>query len=260
MSDPNIPKISIITVVYNGEKHIEDTILSVLNQNYRNIEHIIIDGGSTDGTIEILKRYNHAIAYWRSEQDKGIYDGMNKGINAATGDIVGTLNADDYYSSPDILSSVASKFASTDVRCLFGDVTFVDGTTGKTTRYYISESRPERYFRWGFMPAHPTFFTYRNDYLKYGLYEIDYKIAADYELIMRFIKSYRLKYIKIARSMVTMRTGGVSTQGWKSTVVLNREIIRACRSNGVYTNMPMLYLKYARKIRELISARLHPGP
>jgi glycosyltransferase involved in cell wall biosynthesis len=254
-SHTTLPKVSVVTVVYNGEKFIEDTILSVLSQTYGNVEHIIIDGGSKDGTVEILRRYSDQIAYWRSEEDQGIYDGMNKGIAATTGEIVGTLNADDYYAKQDIIATVVEKFLSSGVRCVFGDVTFIDSMTKKVTRQYISEANPERYFRWGFMPAHPTFFTYRADYFKYGMYKTNYKIAADYELIMRFIKTNKLSYAKIYRILVIMRVGGVSTQGWKSTVLLNREIVSACRENGIYTNMVMLYIKYFRKIREILLVR-----
>ncbi|MGY2896346.1 glycosyltransferase family 2 protein [Deinococcus sp. UYEF24] len=245
-------KVSVVTVVYNGEKFIEDTIKSVLNQTYNNIEHIIIDGGSKDGTIKILRRYSDQIAYWRSERDEGIYDGMNKGIAATTGEIIGTLNADDYYAEQDVIATVVKKFQDSGVHCVFGDVIFIDSETKKITRRYISEPKPERYFRWGFMPAHPTFFTFRSDYLKYGAYKTGYKIAADYELIMRFIKTNKVTYAKIPRSLVIMRMGGVSTQGWKSTVLLNREIVKACKENGIYTNMAMLYTKYFRKIREIL--------
>lgn len=253
------PKVSVVTVVYNGEKFIENTIQSVLRQTYDNVEHIIIDGGSKDGTVEILQRYSDQIAYWRSERDQGIYDGMNKGIAAATGAIVGTLNADDYYAAPDVVATVVERFQGSGVHCVFGDVTFIDANTEKVTRQYISEARPERYFRWGFMPAHPTFFTYRTDYLKYGMYKTNYKIAADYELIMRFIRTNKLTYAKIPRILVIMRVGGVSTQGWKSTVLLNREIIKACKENGVYTNMAMLYTKYFRKLREILFDRSQSG-
>ncbi|WP_424951109.1 glycosyltransferase family 2 protein [Deinococcus sp.] len=245
------PMFSIITVVYNGEKYIEHTIKSVLAQSYRNIEHIVIDGGSTDGTLRIIEEYSDRIAYWKSEKDKGIYDGMNKGISASSGEIIGTLNADDYYSHEDVIKNIAEIFLRLAPDCVFGNVKFIDPSSNKVVRLYKSEDRPEARFRWGFMPAHPTFFVRKSDYRKYGLYKTDYKIAADYELIMRYIYKNKLSYRKIDEDLVVMRMGGASTQGIRSLLQLNKEIIRACKENGVYTNMFFLSLKYFKKLREL---------
>lgn len=245
---------SIITVVYNGEKYIEHTIQSVMSQKKKKVEHIIIDGGSTDGTVAILRKYSDKVAYWISEEDKGIYDGMNKGIRLAHGKYVGILNSDDYYEHENVLNKVFGILEDASTRCVFAHVRFIDPQTKKTVRVYNSKSNPEKLFRWGFMPAHPTFFAHRDDYLKYGLYKIDYKIAADYELLIRFILKFKLPYKRLDEVIIVMRTGGASTGGLKSTIHLNKEIIRACRDNGIYTNFLMLSLKYFRKVAELLPA------
>ncbi|CAM3515882.1 glycosyltransferase family 2 protein [Deinococcus frigens] len=246
------PKYSIVTVVYNGDKYIEDTILSVIAQDFDSIEHIIVDGGSTDKTVEILEKYSDKIAYWISEPDKGIYDGMNKGIELAQGKYVGILNSDDYYESSTVIERVEETFQEYDPRCVFAHVKFINPINNKTVRIYNSKSNPEKLFKWGFMPAHPTFFAHREDYIKYGLYKEDYKIAADYELLIRFLYRFKLTYKKLDKIIIVMRIGGASTGGIKSTLLLNKEIIRACKENGISTNYFFLALKYFRKIREIV--------
>lgn len=250
-----IPDFTIITVVYNGERYIESAIKSVLGQKHHSIEYIIIDGGSSDSTVEIIKKYDQQLEYWISEPDKGIYDGMNKGIRLARGKYVGILNSDDFYESDDILTQIDGVFKNSSARCVFAHVRFIDPVTHRTLRVYDSKNTPEKLFKWGFMPAHPTFFTYREDYFKYGLYKDDYKIAADYELLMRYIYKYRLSYKRIDEVIIAMRLGGASTGGIKSTIRLNKEIIRACRENGVSTNFLFLSLKYFRKIKEIMPWR-----
>ncbi|WP_084474541.1 glycosyltransferase family 2 protein [Deinococcus pimensis] len=245
-------RVSIVTVVYNGARHIEDTIRSVLDQDYPNVEYIVVDGGSTDGTVDIIRRYEDRIAYWVSEPDKGIYNAMNKGVRLCTGDVVGTLNADDFYPHAGILARVMDTFDTSGVQVVFGNLTFIDPDTGRTVRRYRSPDAPERRFHFGFMPAHPTFFVKREQYERLGLYKEDYRIAADFELLMRFIATARLPYRKIDDNLVVMRTGGVSTRNVRSNITLNQEIIRACRENGRRTNWAILSMKYALKIRELL--------
>lgn len=249
-------KISIITVSYNSSKTIKDTIESVLSQSYTDIEYIIVDGNSSDNTVEIIKSYEpkfEGSLNWISEPDKGLYDAMNKGIKMATGDVVGIVNSDDFYHRTDIIDKVANVFASTnDIQCVYGDVRFVNpDNLDKSVRYYRAKNFSPKRFRFGFMPPHPTFFTYKSNFDRFGYYKIDYKIAADYELLIRFLHKNKLKSKYINIDVMKMRMGGVSTASLKSNLILNREIVRACRENDIYTNLPLLMLKYFVKIWEL---------
>lgn len=247
-------KISIITVTYNSAATVRDTIESVLSQTYNNIEYIIIDGNSKDNTLDIVKEYGERISKVVSEPDKGIYDAMNKGISMATGDVVGILNSDDFYHTNDIITKIANAFIEDKtIHSVFGDVRFVNPENlNKTVRYYSSKNFSPARFRFGFMPAHPTFFTYKKYFDELGYYKTDYKIAADYELLIRFLYVRRISYQYIPLDFMKMRTGGASTRSFKSNIILNREIVRACTENGIYTNFPLLFLKYFIKIWELI--------
>lgn len=253
-------KISIITVTYNSSQTLRDTLISVLKQDYDNYEYILIDGGSTDSTVNIIKEYEPRFSgrmRWISEQDRGMYDGMNKGIKMATGDVVGIINSDDFYHRNDIFKIISDAFTQNPgIQAIYGDVRFVNPENlDKTVRYYSSARfRPSK-FRWGWMPAHPSFFTYKSNFERFGYYKIDYHIAADYELLIRFLYSHKLpsKYIPI--DFMKMRTGGRSTNGFKSNIYLNKEIVRACQENGIYTNMAMLFMKYFVKVFELVKTK-----
>lgn len=249
-------KITVITVAYQSAKTLEHTIQSVQNQNYTNIEHIVIDGGSNDGSIEILKRHGSEIK-WVSEPDNGIYDAMNKGIQMATGEVIGMLNADDFYTDPHVLSKIANAMQSPSVMATIADVAFIrPEAPDKIVRKYSAATwHPGKFVR-GFMPPHPSFYCKKYCYDTFGLYKTNYTIAADYELLIRFLEVHKLKYSYIPMQMVTMRTGGASTRNLKSNYTLNEEIIRACKENGLYTNRWMVYGKYFRKIFEL-RGRLH---
>ena len=253
-------KVSIITATYNSAQTLGDAMKSVLDQTYSDIEYIIVDGASSDGTQDVVRQYESQFAgrlKWMSEKDRGIYDAMNKGIRMATGDVVGIINSDDFYHRNDIFRIINSSFEENPgIQAIYGDVRFVTpDNLDKTVRYYSSAKFKPSKFRWGWMPAHPTFFTYRSNFDKFGLYKIDYHIAADYELLIRFLYTNHLpaKYIPV--DFMKMRTGGRSTNGIKSNIVLNREIVRGCRENGIYTNMAMLFLKYFVKVFELIKTR-----
>ena len=253
-------KISLITVTFNSAETLPDTIESVLRQDYDDYEYLVIDGGSKDATVDIIKQYEPRFGgkmRWISESDKGMYDGINKGIRMATGDVVGIINSDDFYHRNDIFRIINSSFEENPgIKAIYGDVRFVTpGNLDKTVRYYSSAKFKPSKFRWGWMPAHPTFFTYRSNFDKFGLYKTDYRIAADYELLIRFLYTNHLpaKYIPV--DFMKMRTGGRSTNGIKSNIVLNQEIVRGCRENGIYTNMAMLFLKYFVKVFELIKTR-----
>jgi glycosyltransferase involved in cell wall biosynthesis len=250
---------SIITVCFNSEKTIKDTIESVLSQRSVQFEYIIIDGLSNDTTVDIIKTYSvkypDKISYL-SEPDAGIYDAINKAIKKAKGDIIGILNSDDYYIHDQVLSKIESTFFLEKKQVVFADVRFVHSDNlGKTVRYYSSANFSPWKFKFGFMPAHPTFFTYRSNYQKYGLYKTDYKIAADYELLTRFLYANKLSYSYLPEAIIKMRLGGVSTRSIKSNYILNKEIVRACAENGIKTNIFLLGLKYFIKIKEFLVTR-----
>ncbi len=247
-------KITIITVCYNSASHIEDAINSVAGQDYQEIEHIVIDGNSDDGTQQILKKYSSKIADWISEPDHGIYDAMNKGIKKATGDVIGILNSDDFYFDNQVLTKVAKAFSDRETDAVFGDLIFVDpNNLNHTVRTYSSNRWHPDKFAKGYMPAHPTFFVKKKFYDKYGLFETDYKIAADYEMLIRLLYVQKLNYKYLPLKMVKMRKGGVSSNGIKSNITLNSEIIRACRTHGIKTNVLKIYPKYFNKVFELFN-------
>ena len=249
-------KISIITVSFNSAGHIEDAVKSVLSQDHDDIEYIVVDGASTDGTQDILKKYDGSISKWISEPDKGIYDAMNKGIKMAAGEVVGMLNSDDFYYDDHVLSKVAEAFEDEEVDAVYGDLIFVaPENLGRTVRTYSSRKWSPEKFAKGYMPAHPTFFVRRKFYEKYGLFETDYRIAADYELLIRFLYVHKLRYRYLPMKMVKMRKGGVSSNGLRSNIILNNEIVRACRTHGIRTSLLKVYPKYFIKIFELINHR-----
>lgn len=247
------PRVSIITAVLNGEAHLSDAIQSIRNQTYPHIEHIIVDGGSKDGTVSIIQAHADGISRWISEPDQGIYDAMNKGIRMATGTIVGTLNADDFYPRSDVILDVVQTFAQTRADAVFADLLVVGrNDPRKVVRFYDSSDFHPGRFCQGWMPPHPTFFTLREHYIRLGFYRTDYHIAADYELLTRFLARHSLAYAHIPKVLVHMRHGGVSSRNVKSNWMLNREIVRACKENNIRTSMPRLLCKYPRKLLEYV--------
>lgn len=248
--------ISIVTATFNSEATLRDTFESLLKQSFSDYEYIVKDGGSKDGTLQIIKEYEprfNGRMKWVSCPDKGLYDAINEGIRMASGEIVGIINSDDFFHRNDILQIVADAFADKQVQAVYGDVRFVrPDDLEKTVRYYSSARFTPARFRYGFMPAHPTFYTYKSNFENYGYYKLGYKIAADYELLIRFLYTHRIPVKYLPVDFMKMRTGGVSTSGLKSTVTLNREIVRACKENGLWTCVPLLYLKYFVKVKELL--------
>ena len=246
--------ISIITATFNSAKTLKDTIQSVLRQTNKDFEYLIIDGGSTDETIDIVKSYESEFSgrlKWVSEKDQGIYDAMNKGIKMASGDVVGILNSDDYFTSDDILQTVADAFKCQQIDAIYGDIHFIrDGNPQKCIRYYSSRMFTPFWLRFGFMPAHPSFYCKREVFEKAGLYSLDYKIGADYEMMVRLFKKYRIMSQYINKDFVTMRTGGASNNNVRSRITLINEDVKACKENGVYTNGLFVMLKFMYKIFE----------
>lgn len=252
-------KISIVTATYNSGSTIRDTLESVLRQDYRNYEHLIIDGQSKDNTIaicrEYIDRYEGRLVIV-SEPDKGIYDAMNKGLSRATGDIVGILNSDDFYSSGDVLSKVAEEFLldkSDKLDAIYGDVHFVDSSDlTKCVRYYTS-----RFFRrWtmlmGYQPAHPSFYCKRECYEKYGSFDISYRIAADFENLLRLIFVHKIRIKYVPKDFVTMRIGGASTNGFGSYKSILDDHYRAYKHHGLERGYFLDIMRYPLKILELM--------
>lgn len=247
-------KISIITVSFNAAKTIAATIDSVVAQTYTNIEHIVIDGASTDGTLAVIDRYRSKLAKVISETDHGIYDAMNKGLSLATGDIIGFLNADDIYTQNDILETVAKLMAQDNLDAIMGDAEFVhpQNPTRPVRRFRSNRFNPSR-IAWGWMPAHPALFLHRNVFERFGIFKTSYRIAGDFELVARIFHQGTLKYQHVPNVWVRMLTGGVSTGGWRNTILLNQEVLRACRENGIQTNFLKILSKYLVKPLEFLN-------
>lgn len=246
-------RLSIVTVCFNSEATIEQCIRSVLSQDYVDIEYIVIDGGSTDKTPEIVERYLSSISTFVSESDDGIYDAMNKGIRACTGDIIGILNSDDAYASNNEISEVVKSFElNPKAKIVLGNVQFINFDTGRIIRNYSAKRFRPYKLRFGWMPPHPASFIKRDIYENYGLYSLDFKISADYERFVHWIYVRRIEFAKLHRTIVNMRVGGASTAGFKSVYTLNKEIVRACKQNGLYTNIFLLLFKFPFKLLELL--------
>lgn len=244
-------KVSIITASYNSAATIKQTITSVLQQTYANIEYIIVDGGSTDKTLQIVKTmlpiFNGRLIYI-SEQDKGIYDAMNKGIRMATGDVVGILNSDDYFTAHDVIEKMVSSFTE-DVAAVYGDIHFVrEDDTTNCARYYSGAFFKPWLVKFGFIAPHPSFYIRKSVYDKYGLYNINYKISADFELVARICYVNKIKTKYLHQDFVTMRIGGASTKNLRSRWIGLRETLQACNDLGINTNILNIMMKYLIKI------------
>jgi glycosyltransferase involved in cell wall biosynthesis len=245
-------KITIITVTYNSEKYLENTILSVLNQTYKNIEYIIIDGGSTDRTISIIEKYANFITTWISEKDVGIYDAMNKGIRNSTGDVIGFLNSDDIFFDNDTIENIANSF-NINIECVFGDIVFVDSVnTNKITRHYSAKNFKLHHFSYGHMPPHPSFYALKTLYEKVGFFKVNYKIAADFDFILRSLLIKKSNYEYLNQIIVRMRSGGISSS-IKNKILLNKELLRSCKENNIKSTYFKIYLKYIFKIFSFIN-------
>lgn len=247
-------KVSIITVAKNSERTIEDTMKSVLGQTYSDIEYIVVDGCSSDRTLDIVKQYEATFngrMKWISGQDKGIYDAMNKGISIATGDVVGILNSDDYFTSNDVIERMVAAFEDDQLDAVYGDIHFIhDGEPDKCIRYYSSKLFRRMWLRFGLMPAHPSFYCRREIFEKAGLYKTDYKISSDFEMMVRLFYIHHLRARYLPMDFVTMRTGGASTKNVRSRLQIIKEDVRGCRENGIYSNKLMTSVKYLYKIFE----------
>jgi len=236
-------KVSIVTVCLNSAGTIENTINSVLSQSYKDIEYIVIDGSSTDGTLNIINRYKKNIAQVKSEPDDGIYDAMNKGTNLATGDIVGFLSTGDFYVDNDVIEKIAGVMQNNDVDCCYGDLEYITPDNPcKTVRKWKSQPYQSGLFKKGWHPPHPTFFAKKTVFDKYGAFDLSYDIGADYELMLRFLQRYNIKTEYIPRVLVKMRSGGISNKNLYQIIKANIECYRAWKKNGLKVT-PLIMLK-----------------
>ncbi len=246
-------KISIVTVCYNSAETIEDTILSVINQSYSDIEYILIDGGSKDSTLEIIGRYKNKIAKVVSEPDQGIYDAINKGVQLATGEIVAVLNSDDFYVDNTVIATVISTFKTTQCDCVYGDLQYVSReNTEKVTRHWVAGNYKEGMFNSGWMPPHPTFFIKNECYKKYGVFNLKLKSAADYELMLRMIHVHKIKTAYIPQVLVRMRVGGKSNVTLMNRIKANREDKLAWELNSVTPKFYTLLMKPLSKLGQFL--------
>lgn len=247
-------KISIITVVFNGEQTIRDCIESVLGQSYRDIEYIIIDGKSTDKTPEIVKSYGTKIAVFRSENDNGIYDAMNKGIALASGDVIGILNADDFYSDAFVIEKIVAELKKTQADGIYGDLIYVDGKNIQSIkRYWKSGTFRQSKFLYGWMPPHPTFFLRRASYEQFGHYRTDLGSAADYELMLRMMYKYKIKVAYLPEIVTVMRVGGVSNKNIGNRLKANKTDRVAWELNELKPYWFTGWMKPIRKVLQFVN-------
>lgn len=249
-------KITIITVCFNAASTIKDALVSVASQNNVNVEHIIIDGASTDGTLDIV-RAHESVTTLISETDKGIYDAMNKGIALATGDLVGILNADDFYLNENVLASVANVFLDDTIEACYGDLVYVDqNNTSKVIRYWKSKAYKDGLFKTGWVPAHPTFFVRRSVYNRLSRFNLKYKLASDFELLFRYIEQNKIKTAYLPKVLVKMRLGGATNKNIKNIYNQNKEIITILRNH--YPNLSFVRLVFNKVVNRLSQLFIHP--
>jgi glycosyltransferase involved in cell wall biosynthesis len=236
-------KISIITVCYNSEKHIKTAIESVINQTYKNIEYIVVDGASKDSTVDIIKSYGDKITKFVSERDKGIYDAMNKGFQMATGDYLAVINSDDFYMSNNAIESVVNELNKKQTDSLFADLIYVEeNNTDKQVRYWKSNEFVKGSFKKGWHPAHPTFFVKNEIYKKYGYFDLSFKLAADFELMLRFLEKHQISSCYLPKPIIKMRLGGATNKNFKNIYNQNIECFRAFKVNDL--SVSILYPLY----------------
>ena len=245
-------KISIITSVYNNQETIAEAMDSVLSQTYTDIEYIIIDGGSTDDTVNIIKSYQNRIAVFISEPDKGIYDGLNKGIKLATGDVIGFLHSDDLYENNTVIEKVAKAFMASEIDSVYGDLTYVNKSDPtKVIRYWKSGEFTLKKLGRGWMPPHPTFFVKRDIYQQRGQFDTSFKIAADYDLMLRFLGKYKISTDYIPNVLIKMRVGGESNKSLKNVIRKSKEDLQAMKNNNM-GGMVSLIIKNLSKLQQFV--------
>lgn len=246
-------KISVITAVYNRASTIETAIQSVIAQKDVDVEYVIIDGNSTDGTDKVIQQYQHSIHQYIRESDDGIYDALNKGVNVSTGDVVGFIHADDFIAEKHTLKHVAQALSDDELDGVYGDLVYVDETnTNRITRYWNAGQYDSNKFRFGWMPPHPTVYLRRSCYEKFGLFNLQMKTAADYELMLRMMVKHKIRMKYIPEVMVRMRSGGASNASVKNRLNANRDDQLAWSMNGLRAPLGLRFLKPLRKIGQFL--------
>jgi glycosyltransferase involved in cell wall biosynthesis len=247
-------KISIITVVYNNEKTIKDAMQSVLGQTYKNIEYVIIDGKSKDNTVELINDYKENLGYFISENDYGLYDAMNKGIRASTGDVIGILNSDDLYQDSGVIAAVMEQFNNDPkLDILYGNMVYVKrDDTNRVVRNWKSKTYYNRFFENANVPPHPALFVRSKVYKEAGLFDLDYKIAADYEFMLRIFKNHKFNSKYFNRLMVRMRLGGASNASLSSVIKQNKEVLNAWKKNNLKSPFFLMPLRVLKKLTQFL--------
>jgi len=243
-------RVSVVTVCFNSARTIEATLLSVARQSHDDVEHIVIDGASTDGTLEILERHRQGLSVLVSERDRGLYDAMNKGWARASGEVVGFLNADDTFAEPDVLAAVASAFEQTASDAVYGDLE-LHSETGKLVRSWKSGSFHRFKYHLGWMTPHPATYVRRELFERHGGFVQDLSIAADYELMLRFFFRYRAKVHYLPKNLVRMTAGGASNGSLSNVARANWQVLRAWRMNGLLTSPTIVLTKPLSKLAQL---------
>lgn len=252
-------KVTLITVTYNSARYLQNCIQSVTNQDYPDIEYIVIDGGSTDETISIIEQNQHCIAKWKSENDNGMYDAINKGMKLATGDVIGILNSDDVLASKDVISKIAACFKDQNVDSVFGDLLYVDADDiSKIHRSWKGMAYNRNLFKVGWMPAHPTFYVRREIVEQLGGYETHFFSASDFELMTRYLYKHRVSSYYLPELIVKMRKGGMSNGSFKKRIRANRRDYLALKRNEVPFALMVSVIKPLRKLPQYIKF-LHPA-
>lgn len=240
-------KVSIITATYNSAATLTDTLASLDSQSYADIEYIIIDGASKDSTIELITSTSRRVTTIISEPDKGIYDALNKGIQAATGDIIGFLHSDDIFAYPDVITDVVARFKESQCDAVYGDLEYVskDDVT-KVVRHWKSGEFSRFKMQLGWMPPHPSFYMKRELYLHWGCFNLDYKISADYDSLIRYLWTHNAKLNYLPKVLTKMRVGGMSNRSLSNIVKKSKEDIRAMRNNGLLWPVVLLCKNFSK--------------
>lgn len=249
----SLVKISIITPVFNAAATLEESIRSLVSQKYPELEYIVVDGSSTDGTLDLIRAHAGCIARFVSEPDLGIFDAMNKGLALATGEVVGFLHADDTYAVPEVLNRVAAVFSDSSVQACYSDLLYVDRRDPeRIVRYWRSDTYKRGSFAKGWMPPHPTFFVRRSVYEQYGNFDLRYPIGADFELTLRLLEVNKIRSVYIPEIWVKMRTGG-NSNNFRNVILNNLETYRACRKHDIPGSRQILYRKILSRIPQYFS-------
>jgi len=248
----SLPLVSIITVVYNNAQYIKDSIQSVLSQDYARLEYVVIDGGSTDGTLAVIDEYRDKISVFITEPDKGIFDALNKGIRFAKGEVIAILHSDDVFYDESVVSSMMERMSAMSAEFCFSDMVIVDKSCTKVLRYYMANYFSLWMFRMGWMPSHPTCFIKKSLFDEFGLYSLDYKVAGDFDFLVRMFYGRDIKWAYLNRITVKMRQGGVSNSGWKSKKIIAHEISKSLKDNQVWS-LPLFQIgRYFIRLLELV--------